>query len=88
LVLVGPTLKNRIAIGHGGDLRTFTARYASTYGANKAHALHNYDRLLELFENGTAATPKTMRGHIADSALQSLAYALFCGDYRKARGRY
>ena len=74
---VGPSLKNKMALGPTGRYGLFTARYAKTYDANKAHARHNFE-LMEAAV-GTAIPPSApeLRGHIADSFMQVLGYLCY-----------
>ena len=71
---VGPSLKNRVAVDPAGAYAEFAARYASTYGANKAHAKYNFRRFEELFGTEIAATSASLRGHIADSFMQVVGH--------------
>lgn len=46
--LVGPSLKNKIVIGgEGSKYAAFIEKYTTNYACNKAHAKHNFYKLLE-----------------------------------------
>ncbi len=79
---VGPSLKNKMALGLTGHYGLFTAKYAKTYDANKAHARHNF-ALMEAAV-GTSIPPSTpeLRGHIADSFMQVLGHLCY-GEKRE-----
>lgn len=71
--IVGPSLKNSVAVSADGWYHKFAPKYANAYGANKAHALYNFKKAEELF--GTSIpplSPPALRGHIADSFMQVL----------------
>ena len=78
VVIVGPTLKNKVATCEEGRYCHFAAKYAAAYGANKAHALFNFLRLEALFGTAIPATrPASLRGHIADGLMQILGHLLY-----------
>ena len=73
-VLVNPSLKNSVAVCAHGRYSNFASRYATSYGANKAHCAYNFARLEQAFPSGVApALSKSLRGHIADSVMQVVA---------------
>lgn len=73
--LVGPSLKNQVAIGPEGHYSRFAEKYAAAYGANKAHAIWNFGVIEAAFGSGIPAThPASLRGHIADSFMQVLGH--------------
>lgn len=72
--LVGPALKNSIALCEAGRYCHFAEKYAKTYSANKAHTLYNFCHFLERTRT-TISTPKKLWGHIADAFAQVLGYA-------------
>ena len=85
VIIVGPTLKNRVATSEAGRYCYFAERYKTSYSANKAHAKHNFAALEATF--GTSippTTPAAMRGHIADSFLQVIGYLIHGPDEKNA----
>lgn len=73
VVIVGPTLKNKISTCEAGRYCYFAEKYSTAYGANKAHAKFNFARIEDTF--GTEIPdmdPPALRGHIADSFMQIL----------------
>ena len=74
IAFVGPTLKNKIAFASSTEWYRFAEKYATTYGANKAHAKANLAEFERLFGSGVAPSSAALRGHIADSFLQVLGY--------------
>ena len=78
VIIVGPSLKNRVAIGEDGRYCYFAQRYAKAYSANKAHARHNFARFEAAFGSQIPPTPTAaLRGHIADSFLQVVGHLAF-----------
>lgn len=71
--LVGPGLKNSIALCGGGRYCHFAEKYATCYSANKAHTLYNFCHFLEQTQT-TISTPKKLWGHIADAFAQVIGY--------------
>lgn len=85
VIIVGPTLKNKIAVSEEGRYCYFAERYSTSYGANKAHAKYNFARLEELFGTCIPPTqPASLRGHIADSFMQVLGYLVHGPDEKTA----
>lgn len=80
---VDPRLKNKFAFGDGLDFDTYLARYTALrkdkkdarYAARKAHSADNFVRLLELVGQ-KVDVPKALINHVADAALEILAYAM------------
>jgi hypothetical protein len=88
-IIVGPTLKNKIAVCEEGRYYHFAEKYATAYGANKAHAQFNFAQVEKAFGSGIPATrPAKLRGHIADSFMQVLGHLVFGGSDEVARGRF
>jgi hypothetical protein len=83
-IIVGPTLKNKIATREEGRYCYFAERYMTSYSANKAHAAYNFDQIERAFGSEIPATrPLNLRGHIADSFMQVLGH-LVHGNEEKA----
>jgi hypothetical protein len=75
VIIVGPSLKNKIATCEEGRYCYFAERYKTTYGANKAHASYNFGRVEATFGTSIVKTnPPSLRGHIADSFMQVLGH--------------
>lgn len=75
VIIVGPSLKNKVHADEQGMYCHFAKKYARSYDANKAHAKYNFARIEQLF--GTeipAMRPAALRGHIADSFMQVLGH--------------
>jgi len=72
--LVGPALKNSIALCEEGRYCHFAENYSKCYPANKAHTLYNFRHFLERTRT-TISTPKKLWGHIADAFAQVIGYA-------------
>lgn len=77
--LVGPTLKNRMAVTAANRYCFFAEKYAKSYDANKAHAKANFAALEQLFGSRIPAMPAAQRGHVADAVMQILGHLAF-GD--------
>jgi len=84
VVIVGPSLKNRVSVSAEGQYGHFLQRYSNSYGANKAHALFNFAALERVFGSGIPPTPPARRGHIADSCMQVLGFVLHGADEKDA----
>ena len=85
VIIVGPTLKNKIATCEEGRYCYFAERYKTSYGANKAHAIYNFAKLEETFGTGIPPTaPASLRGHIADSFMQVIGYLVHGPDEKIA----
>jgi hypothetical protein len=81
VIIVGPTLKNKVFLSEEGRYCYFAEKYKNSYCANKAHAKYNFALVEELF--GTKiplTTPASLRGHIADSFMQVLGYLIYGPD--------
>ncbi len=72
--LVGPALKNSIALCETGRYCHFAEKYMKSYPANKAHTLYNFCHFVERTQ-AAVSTPKKLWGHIADAFAQVLGYA-------------
>ena len=85
VIIVGPTLKNKVATCEEGRYCYFAERYKTAYSANKAHASYNFARLEEVFGTGIPPTvPAALRGHIADSFMQVIGYLVYGPDEKMA----
>jgi hypothetical protein len=77
VVIVGPTLKNKIATCEQGRYCYFAEKYRTSYTANKNHAKFNFSVVESAFGTGIPPTkPAALRGHIADSFMQVLGHLL------------
>lgn len=74
VVLVGPSLKNKVALAPHLEYPLFAEKYARAYDANKAHALANYGYALTYFASEAPHCKKSLQGHIADSFMQVLGH--------------
>jgi len=78
VVIVGPSLKNKVATCEEGRYLRFAERYRKSYDANKAHAVFNFARFEAAFGTGIPPTrPASLRGHIADSFMQVVGLLVF-----------
>lgn len=85
VIIVGPTLKNKVATSEAGRYCYFAERYKTSYSANKAHAKYNFAALEEAFGTGIPpTTPAALRGHIADSFMQVIGYLVHGPDEKDA----
>lgn len=76
VIIVGPSLKNRLATCEAGRYGHFLQRYSGSYGANKAHAAFNFKVLEGAFGSTIPPTTAARRGHIADSCMQVLGHII------------
>lgn len=74
VVVVGPSLKNRVAFSAEGRYSNFTSRYKTTYAANKAHAKFNFALVEAVFGSKIKNVSPALKGHIADSFMQVIGY--------------
>jgi hypothetical protein len=90
VIIVGPSLKNKVATCEAGRYCYFAEKYATSYTANKAHAKFNFARLEELFGTEIPATvPASLRGHIADSFMQVIGHLVHgAADAEKAAAMF
>lgn len=84
VMFVGPSLKNRVCTGDAGQYANFAKKYSTSYGANKAHAIHNFAVIESVFGTRIPATPPALRGHIADSFMQILGHLIHGVDEKNA----
>jgi hypothetical protein len=78
IIVVNPTLKNKIATSNEGRYCNFISKYTTTYSANKAHAKYNFEVIENIFGSGIAPSTNAKRGHIADSFMQILGHIVHC----------
>ncbi len=79
--IVGPSLKNKVAIGEKGRYCYFAEKYKTNYTSNKAHARYNFEQIEKVFGTGIPPTsPPALRGHIADSFMQILGHLMYGDD--------
>lgn len=84
VVIVGPSLKNRVYTAEEGRHCHFAERYKTNYAANKAHAAHNFRELERVMGTEIGAVrPASLRGHIADSFMQLIGFVVY-GPTEKA----
>ena len=75
--LIVPTLKNKIYFTEQVQYCYFIEKYSRGY-ANKVHVIYNFNYLESVFGTKIAVTkPAKLRGHIADSMIQVLAYIMY-----------
>jgi hypothetical protein len=85
VIIVGPSLKNKVSACADGRYALFAKQYSNSYGANKAHAAFNFARIEALFGTAIPPTkPLSRRGHIADSFMQVIGHLLFGADEKDA----
>jgi hypothetical protein len=84
VIIVGPTLKNKVAACEAGRYCNFAPRFSTTYAANKAHARFNFARFEEAFGTEIPPMAAALRGHIADSFLQVVGYLTYGPDEKNA----
>ncbi len=87
-IIIGPSLKNKVATCEAGRYYNFAAQYAKAYDANKAHAKYNFNHLEQLFGSEIPQTSASLRGHIADSFMQVVGHLIHGGTAAEARARY
>ena len=84
IVIVGPSLKNRVAASAAGQYGHFLQKHRTSYAANKAHARFNFRTVEAAFPSGVPPTSAALRGHIADSFMQVLGFILHGPDEKEA----
>lgn len=81
IVIVGPTLKNKVFTCEEGKYCYFAERYSNSYYANKIHTKFNFAKLEDAFGTDIAIiNPVSLRGHIADSFMQVIGYIIYGAD--------
>ena len=89
VIIVGPSLKNKVSTCPDGRYAEFARRYSNSYGANKAHAAFNFAQVEAKFGTAIApTTPSSRRGHIADSFMQVLGHLFFGVDQKDAASMF
>jgi len=85
VIIVGPSLKNRVSTCREGMYGNFAQKYSNNYGANKAHAIYNFSVIESVFGTQIPLTkPASLRGHIADSFMQVLGHLLYGASEKDA----
>ena len=85
VIIVGPSLKNRVSTCREGMYGNFAQKYSNNYGANKAHAIYNFSMIETVFRTMIPPTkPVSLRGHIADSFMQVLGHLLYGASEKDA----
>jgi len=88
VIIVGPTLKNKVYTCEEGKYCYFAEKYSTSYGANKAHAKYNFANIEKVFGTKIPVTrPESLRGHIADSFMQIIGHIIY-GPSEKAPDLY
>jgi hypothetical protein len=77
VVVVNPSLKNKISTSAEGEYKNFTSKYTTTYGANKAHTKYNFEIIEKVFKSRITKSSNAEKGHIADSFMQVLGYLIW-----------
>jgi hypothetical protein len=77
VIIVGPALKNKVAVCEEGKYCYFTEKYSTSYCANKAHTKFNFDYLEKIFGTNIRKVSPALHGHIADSFMQIIGYLQF-----------
>jgi len=77
IIMVNPSLKNKIYMTDKGRYCYFIEKYSSNYSANKIHCKYNFEKIEEYFYSKIPYSTKSMRGHIADSFMQVLGYLIY-----------
>ena len=77
IIMVNPSLKNKIYMTDKGRYCYFIEKYSSNYSANKKHCKYNFEKIEEYFYSKIPYSTKSMRGHIADSFMQVLGYLIY-----------
>ena len=74
VVLVNPSLKNKIYLSEEGKHKHFIKKYSQLYSANKAHAKYNFMLIEQIFGSpqSIANSSNANKGHIADAFMQIL----------------
>jgi hypothetical protein len=77
IIIVGPSLKNKVSTCEAGRYCYFAEKYTTSYSANKAHTKYNFANIERLFGSGILNMSDTKKGHIADSFIQVLGHLIF-----------
>lgn len=76
IILIKPTLKNKISLNDEGKYSNFISKYKNNYTANKKHVLYNF-KLFEYIFNKNINMRDKLKENIADSFMQILGYIIF-----------
>ena len=76
VILVNPSLKNKIYTSEEGKHKHFIKKYSQLYSANKAHAKYNFELIENIFGSCPSISKSTSaeKGHIADAFMQILGH--------------
>lgn len=77
VIIVGPSLKNKIYYTDEGQYCHFIAKYSSAYSANKQHTTFNFTKILQDIKYNMGNIKKCDLNHVADSFMQIFGYAKF-----------
>jgi hypothetical protein len=77
IYLVGPSLKNKVALTEDGRYAHFAQKYKSSYSANKAHAKFNFSTLEQLFTSKLPPIKPSLRVHLADAVMQIFGHLIY-----------
>lgn len=78
VIVVGPSLKNKICLGEGCDYASFTGK-TELYTANKNHTKANFLFALRRFAKTEKVVEKKLLSHVSDAYCQAVGYHLY-GD--------
>ena len=84
VILVGPSLKNKVSLRENSRYCYFIENRSTSYNANKAHTKYNFKLLEEVFGTKIPVSSTADRGHIADSVMQVIGYLLYGLDKKIA----
>lgn len=73
IIEINPNIKNNISFP-GYTYNLYLQKYDTSYAANKSHCLDNFIFAETLFTSSVPKSTRAMRGHMADCAMQSIAY--------------
>ena len=77
VILINPSLKNKVYVNENGKHKHFIKKYSNLYLANKEHTKYNFSIIMNIFPSNIKNIKKNDIGHIADSFMQVLGYILF-----------
>ena len=81
IIIVNPSLKNKIYLSDDGRYCHFIKKYSSNYIANKEHCKYNFNIVEIYFNSKIPYSNKRIRGHIADSFMQVLGHLKYGKKY-------
>lgn len=77
VIIVGPSLKNKIHYTEEGQYCHFIAKYSSAYSANKQHTTFNFKQMLNDIKHNISGIKNCDLNHVADSFMQIFGYAKY-----------